>query len=236
MTLLTIALAPVFILLLYIYFRDKYDKEPIGLLLKGLFFGALITVPIVFMEGFFSAFGKNLTGVIGVAYKSFVVAGFTEELFKYMAVMFVFWRHKAFDERFDGIVYAAFVSLGFAAVENILYVFEHGTGTGILRALTAVPGHLLFGVTMGYYIGLARFMPEKKNKLLFRALFIPIFLHGFYNFMLFSGHPLMLILFIPFIIYLWRTGLKKMRSLSFPHEQFIQDMERDEEDPPLQSN
>ena len=218
MILLTIALAPVFILLLYIYFRDKYEKEPVGLLLKGLFLGALVTIPIIFVEGAFTAIGRNLTGILGVAYKSFVVAGFTEEFFKFLAVMFLFWRHRAFTERFDGIVYAAFVSLGFAAVENIFYVFEHGTGTGILRALTAVPAHLMFGVTMGYYIGLARFMPEKKNQLLLRSLYTPIFLHGFYDFMIFSQHPLMLLLFIPFIIYLWRTGLKKMRSLSLSQD------------------
>jgi RsiW-degrading membrane proteinase PrsW (M82 family) len=200
--------------LFYIYFRDKYNKEPIGLLIWGLIFGALTTVPILFVGGSLSTVGIALTGMANAAYRSFIVAAFTEELFKFLAVMILFWRHRAFDEKFDGIVYAAFVSLGFATVENVLYVLQHGAGTGILRALTAVPAHLLFGITMGYYIGLARFMPEKKGSLLLKALLLPIFLHGFYNFIIYSQLPLMLLIFVPFIIYLWRSGLKKMRLLS----------------------
>jgi len=218
MILLTLALAPVFILLVYVYFRDKYDKEPIGLLLKGLFLGALVTIPVVFVESGFSVLGKSLSGFAAAAYHGFVVAGFTEEMFKFLAVMFIFWRHKAFDEKFDGIVYAVFVSLGFAAVENILYVFEHGSGVGVLRALTAVPAHLLFGVAMGFYIGLARFLPDERNKLLLQALYMPMLLHGFYDFILFSNNSLMLLLFIPYIIYLWRSGLRRMRILSVAPE------------------
>lgn len=223
--LLTLALGPVIILLIYVYFRDKYEKEPVGLLLKGLLMGALITIPILFVGSGLGAFGQMFTGIADAAYRSFVVAAFTEELFKFLAVMLIFWRHKAFNERFDGIVYAVFVSLGFAAVENVLYVLEHGAGTGVLRALTAVPAHLLFGVAMGYYIGLAKFMPEKKNNLLLRALYIPIFLHGFYDFIIFSQHPLMLLLFLPFIYYLWRNGLKKMKALSIKPE--VLDIEND---------
>jgi protease PrsW len=216
MILLSIALIPVVVFLAYIYFRDKYEKEPIGLLLKGLLAGCLVTIPIVFVEQGLGALGSSLTGLGSSAYTSFVVAGFTEELFKFLAVMMVFWNRKEFNERFDGIVYAVFISLGFAAVENIMYVLDQGSAVGILRSLTAVPAHLLFGVTMGYYLGLSRFMPENRNYLLFNALAVPILLHGIYDFMILSQHPLGLALFIPFIIYLWRTGLKKMKLLSAP--------------------
>jgi RsiW-degrading membrane proteinase PrsW (M82 family) len=216
MVLLTIALIPVVVFLVYVYFRDKYEKEPIGLLLRGLLAGALVTIPIVFVEQGLSAAGSSITGLGSAAYTSFVVAGFTEELFKFLAVMIIFWRRKEFNERFDGIVYAVFISLGFAAVENIMYVLDQGSTVGIVRSLTAVPAHLLFGVTMGYYLGLSRFMSENRNYLLFNALAVPILLHGIYDFMILSQHPLGLWLFIPFIIYLWRTGLKKMKLLSAP--------------------
>jgi protease PrsW len=219
MTLLTIALAPVLIILVYIYFRDKYEKEPIGLLLKGLFAGILITVPIAFSEKILSFPVQQFSGLSNAAYQSFIIAGLTEESFKFLAVFLLFWRNREFNERFDGIVYAVFVSLGFAAVENIMYVFDSGMETGIIRALTAVPAHALFGITMGYYIGMAKFIPEQKPVLLVKALLYPIILHGIYNFLLLSAHPVLLLLFIPYLIYLWRGGSKKMKRLTAESKQ-----------------
>jgi len=86
--------------------------------------------------------------------------------------------------------------------------------TGIIRALTAVPAHAIFGITMGYYLGLAKFIPGEKRNLLLKAFFYPLILHGIYNFLLLSGHPVLLLLFIPYLIYLWRSGSKKMKQLS----------------------
>jgi protease PrsW len=214
MTLLTISLAPVLIILIYIYFRDKYEKEPIALLLLGLLAGALLTIPVGFIEWALMAPFQGENGMIDAGYKSFIVAAFTEESFKFIAVLLLFWRNREFNERFDGIVYAVFVSLGFAAVENIMYVFNYGMQTGIFRALTAVPAHALFGITMGYYIGLARFIPQQKRLLLVRAILYPIILHGLYNYLIFSENPILLVLFIPYLIYLWRSGSKKMKKLS----------------------
>ena len=96
-------------------------------------------------------------GLASAGYTAFVVAGFTEELMKYLAFYFFFWQERNFNEKFDGIIYAVYISLGFAAVENILYVFSGGMGVGFVRAFTAVPAHALFGISMGYYFGLARF-------------------------------------------------------------------------------
>jgi len=211
---LSIALAPVLIILVYIYFRDKYEKEPLGLLLTGLIAGALITVPIVLVEKFLVIPVESISGLTSAAYHAFIIAALTEEGFKFIALLLIFWRHREFDERFDGIVYAVFVSLGFAAVENILYVYASGMETGIMRALTAVPAHALFGITMGYYLGLARFMPGEKRILLLKAFFYPLILHGIYNFLLLSGHPVLLLLFIPYLVYLWRSGSKKMKQFS----------------------
>jgi protease PrsW len=214
MTLLTISLAPVLIILIYIYFRDKYEKEPIALLLLGLMAGALLTIPIGFVEWALMSPFQGTGGMIDAGYKSFIVAALSEESFKFIAVLLLFWRNREFNERFDGIVYAVFVSLGFAAVENIMYVFNYGLQTGIFRALTAVPAHALFGITMGYYISLARFIPQQKRPLLVRAILYPIILHGLYNYMIFSENPILLLLFIPYLVYLWRSGSKKMKKLS----------------------
>jgi RsiW-degrading membrane proteinase PrsW (M82 family) len=212
MTLLTISLAPVLVILVYIYFRDKYEKEPIGMLLKGLIAGVLITIPIIIFERTFSLLAE--TGLYSAAYDSFIVAALTEESLKFLAVYLLIWRSREFNERFDGIVYAVFVSLGFAAVENVLYVFDSGMQTGILRALTAVPAHALFGITMGFYLGLARFIPDQRKKLLFKAFLYPIIIHGIYDFLILSGHPVLLILFIPYLIFLWIYGSKKLNRLS----------------------
>lgn len=214
MTLLTIALAPVLIILVYIYFRDKYEKEPVKFLLRGLLGGIIITLPVVLVEKALSIPGGGLAGLTHAAWRSFVVAALTEEGFKFLAVYLLFWKSREFDERFDGIVYAVFVSLGFAAIENILYVFQSGMQTGIIRALTAVPAHAVFGITMGYYLGLAKFIPAQKTGLLFKAIFYPIVLHGIYNFMLLSSHPLLLLLFIPYLIFMWRAASKKLKKLS----------------------
>ena len=124
------------------------------------------------------------------------------------------WANKNFNERFDGIVYAVFISLGFALVENIMYVIQGGASVGLIRALTAVPAHALFGVVMGYYIGIARFSGVHRADYIIRALMWPIILHGFYDYCLMSGKPILMLLFIPFLGYLWISGFRKMKEIS----------------------
>ncbi len=213
---LLIALAPVFIILFYVYFRDKYEKEPLGLLIKALIGGIIITIPIYFIEIGLSNFGAAKWDSSSlVLWSAFVVAAGTEEVFKFIALFILIWANRNFNERFDGIVYAVFVSLGFALVENVLYVVQGGIEVGWMRAITAVPAHALFGVTMGYYFGLARFAKDgMRSSHLIRALLWPIILHGFYDYILMSEIPLLLLGFIPFIIYLWIQGFKKMKKLS----------------------
>jgi RsiW-degrading membrane proteinase PrsW (M82 family) len=98
--------------------------------------------------------------------------------------MIFIWRDKNFDEYFDGIVYATFIGLGFACIENIEYVFMYGFGAGVSRALFAVPGHFLFGVLMGYFLSLAKFTPEKRKKYIFLGLLFAIIAHGLYDWLL----------------------------------------------------
>jgi protease PrsW len=215
MYLLLLALAPAFVIMIYVYLRDKYEKEPINLILKGILLGAIIIFPVGLVENYILAFGKNFEPIPKAAWDGFIAAGATEEAFKYFMVFILIWRNRNFNEKFDGIVYAVSVSLGFATVENLFYVFsENSMQVGLLRAFTAVPGHAIFGVVMGFYLGLARFSERGKGKWLLRAFLVPWLLHGIYDFMIMSGHPLLILAFIPFLIFMYRIGLKRMREFN----------------------
>lgn len=212
MDLLALSLAPVAIIIAYIYFRDKYEKEPLGLVLRGLVSGAILLFPVAMIETGMSRLSVGWEPVTRALYLGFGVAGATEEFFKFLVVCLLFFHNRNFNERYDGIVYAVAVSLGFAAVENIFYVFRGGMQVGLLRAFTAVPAHAFFGVIMGYYFGLARFVPGFRKKYLAGAFLMPWFLHGLYDFILFSQNPWLLLAFVPLMLILWRVGLKKMNQ------------------------
>lgn len=212
--LLVIALIPVIALGLAVYYTDRFDREPLKLLLKLFILGALAVVPIVYIERFLTSL-NIFSGVAAAFFTAFIVAGFTEEFFKREVVLFTAYRHSAFDEKLDGIVYAVFASLGFAMVENIMYVVVNFTANpyvGLSRGLFSVPAHVLLGVTMGYYLSLAKFSadPKLEKTNLRKALFVPLILHGFFDFILMSEIPILLTAFIPYVIYLWITNLRKL--------------------------
>ncbi len=213
MNLIILALAPVFIIAGYIYFRDKYEKEPLRLLLLALLFGALTVLPVSFVEAFLATFA-SFGNLLDAAWDAFVVAAFTEELFKFLALYLLIWKSPEFNEKFDGIVYAVFVSLGFAGIENILYVTGNGIETGIMRAITAVPAHAIFGITMGFYFGLAKFYEKERKQFRTKALVYPIILHGIYDFILMTGLAWLTIVFFAFVAYLYISGLKRVKHLS----------------------
>lgn len=213
-TLLFISLAPVFIIAFYIYSRDKYEKEPVIILLRALLIGVLIAIPVALIERFLMSFSLGMEGLTYAAYTSFAVAGLTEEGMKFLALYIFFWRNKNFNERFDGIVYAVFIALGFAAVENIIYVFSGGFAVGLVRALTAVPAHALFGIVMGYYFGFAKYKPSYRTGYLLMAFFLPFAFHGLYDFLLMGNSSLLLTAFIPLFIFFWISGFRKLDSAS----------------------
>ena len=212
--LLFISLAPIFIIAFYIYSRDIYEKEPISYLLKALSIGAIIVLPVVFIEKQLSVHAEKLEGISNAAWIAFIVAGLTEEGMKYLAFLLFFWKSSNFNERFDGIVYAVYISLGFAGIENILYVFSGGYSVGIVRALTAVPAHALFGVVIGYYFGLAKFYPKFRGVYLILAFFLPFVFHGLYDFLLMANSTFFLSIFIPLFIYFWIIGFRKISIAS----------------------
>lgn len=213
------AVGPALALLLYFYLRDKYEKEPFKLLAAAFLLGVLIVVPALIIEVLISPRNSIFTSIMSrwltVGYTSFIVAGLVEEGLKYLAFSVFIYKKQQFNEMYDGIIYAVFVSLGFATIENIVYVINQGFAVALTRALTAVPAHALFGATMGYYFGRAKFGgPHGKSALLSLALFVPVILHGIYDFILLSQNLLILLLFIPYIVILWIRVLKQIKQLS----------------------
>ena len=179
-----IAVLPVVLLMIYIYRQDKYQKEPIKSLAKA-FIGGMIAIPldILIVSGINAALGH--TGIANtVFFSAFLEAGIPEELSKFLIFMIFIWNDRNFDEYFDGIVYATFIGLGFACVENIGYVFSYGFQTGVVRALLSVPGHFLFGVVLGYFLSLAKFHPEKRGTYLLSGLLLAMLAHGLFDWLL----------------------------------------------------
>jgi len=218
-----ISVLPVVILLGYIYIKDKNEREPLGLLLKAFFSGVLVVVVILlwsFVEGVagfsLTAFAEN-----SAVLKSFFQAAIPEEGLKLLFLYLLIWKNKEFNEHFDGIVYAVFVSMGFACVENIMYVYEGGFETGVARALLSVPGHFLFAVIMGYFFSRARFTPSKRKYLMAMAFICPVLAHGLYDTLCFAMEmygestgmaSVLIVLFIAFDIKLWQIGLRAIRT------------------------
>ncbi len=212
--LLVVAIAPTMVLLSFLYIRDKYEKEPLALLAKAFLFGCLSVVPVIVMELQLTKLNP-FTGLAGTAFDAFVVAGLVEELFKLGAVYLAVYRSPHFNEPYDGVIYAASASLGFATIENIGYVFSHGLGTGISRAVLAVPGHALWGIAMGFYMGAAKFAPaQRRPRLWLLSFVIPVVLHGAYDLIAYNMNTILSILMYPLVAYLWVTGLRQIDRAS----------------------
>lgn len=187
MNLLLLAIAPIGIIILYVYLKDKYDKEPKGLLLASFVLGAVVSIVITTIIYFGLEIVLPLKDEFSVPQqfvKAFLVVALTEEFSKYIIVRFFAQPKNAFNEPFDGIMYAVMVSMGFAATENVFYVLESGYVTGLLRAFTAVPAHATFGILMGYFMGKAKFS-KNRIQLNLLGLLLAVTFHGFYDFFLF---------------------------------------------------
>ena len=172
------------------YYVNKYDanKEPVRMLVKLFIYGTIIVLPCFFMElNLITAvdmmrFNPNISFFIS----NYIVIALSEELWKWVALFLASYHSKYFDEFYDGIVYGAFVALGFACIENIAYVFSYGFETGLARAFLAVPSHVCNGIIMGYFLSLAKKCAKKKNKLgqigyLVLSFVVPTIVHGTYD-------------------------------------------------------
>ena len=239
------ALLPAVALCIYVFLKDRVEKEPVGLLLGLFLLGAVSCFPAIFLElafsGLFGGIGEsaeNAQGIaryLSVAWENFVGVALVEEACKWVILYLVTRNSKHFDSLFDGIVYAVFVSLGFAALENVLYAFGFGMGTTLTRAFTSIPGHMFFGVMMGYYyswwhaqkiaqnyerelrasgiIGGAR-SQFRPGTLLWRSLLYPVFLHGMYDFTCSMQTGWMILMFFAFLIILYVHSFRTVKEMS----------------------
>lgn len=187
MNLLIAALAPVLVIIFYINIKDKFEKEPKKLLIYNFLLGAVVSIlisTILYLLYDFTLPALDDYSISQQFFKAFFVVAFIEEFSKYIIVRYYSQPKKDFNEPFDGIIYAVMVSMGFAAIENIMYVFQGGLQTALLRAFTAVPAHAMFGVLMGYFMGKAKFSNNKVKWNLI-GLLTAILFHGAYDFFLF---------------------------------------------------
>lgn len=183
LTLLALALAPGTAIIIYIYLKDRHEKEPLHLLVISFFYGVLSTLLTLAIS--FPLNALVLTqedDVVSQFFNAFMKVALVEEFCKFAFVRFILFRNKNFNEPFDGIVYSVMVSMGFATLENIIYVYQYGFVTAILRMFTAVPAHATFGILMGYFLGLAKFSKTRNVLLTITGLLVATVFHGAYDY------------------------------------------------------
>ncbi len=211
------ALLPAAFLLHYIYCHDTVEPEPPGLLFLLLLSGVVAALLASVLEGLgewilkrFLYQGDPLYTVL----LAFLVVAVIEEGVKFFFLKNATWNHPSFNYRFDGVVYSAFVSLGFAAFENLYYIFGYGLSVALPRAVLAIPGHLSFSVFMGMYYGRARLRENRGHHIsalfsLWAGYLIAVFLHGFYDACAMSGTAFATGTFLVFVFLMfagaWRT-------------------------------
>ncbi len=184
--LLAAATLPSMAIAYWIYLQDEHEKEPKKMLLWAFLCGCASTIPAIIGQTFFKNL-ENPDNLFQTAIFAFGVVAVSEELSKYLFLRRFIYPQKDFNEPIDGIIYGVMVGLGFATLENVLYVFNadgHGFSTALGRAFTAVPAHASFGALMGAYVGLAKFFPEKRAIYMLIGLGLAIFFHGAYDFFL----------------------------------------------------
>jgi|TARA_B110000263_G_C15223090_1_gene470910 RsiW-degrading membrane proteinase PrsW (M82 family) len=175
------ATIPPLLILLFIYRNDLYEAEPHKLLLKTFFIGFIITIPMVIIELITADIFKNI-----LMYSVFGIA-LVEEGIKYLTLIYYNYPKKDFNEPYDGIIYSVVLTMGFALVENIIYVvgYDSGGDVALLRMISSIPLHATCGIVMGYFLGKSKIENKNKKQNMSLAIIIPIIIHGFYNYFIF---------------------------------------------------
>jgi RsiW-degrading membrane proteinase PrsW (M82 family) len=187
--------------------KDKYETEPLSLVVKVYIFGVLLVFPVMVLQ-----FGFKEELNIPLFADAYLTSGLLEEFLKWFLIFYGAYLHEEFNEPYDGIVYAAALSLGFASLENIFYLYTFGIEEALVRALLPVSGHALFGVIMGFYLGKAKFSSGRKKVIyLVLSLLFPVLLHGTFNFLLLSSTKYIFFYMFPFMIFLWWFALRKVK-------------------------
>lgn len=207
-SLVTAAVAPGLALLAYFYLKDRYDSEPVHMVIRMFMLGVLLVFPtMVLQRGFILGTGEN------EFLFAFAISGGVEEFLKWFVIYNIIYTHAVFDEPYDGIVYCVAISLGFATLENVIYALVHRPSfSGLLfRAFLPVSGHALFGVIMGYYLGQAKFIRERERKYLWLSLLLPIVWHGAFDYILLVLKAYWIWAILPLMSYLWGKSLWKVQ-------------------------
>ena len=226
--LIAAAVIPAIVLLVKVYRADRLEREPPALMLSLVLYGILSTGFALVAERVGTALLNRYLGEGTVLYNVllyFVVVACSEEGFKYLLLRKRTWRSPAFNCQFDGVVYAVFVSLGFALWENIGYVIRYGLGTACVRAVTAVPGHACFGVFMGAWYGIAKRgdnwgRPGMSRMCRWLAFLLPAFLHGCYDYVATMESVHYGWIFVVFVAVMFLLALLVVRNLS-RHDRYI---------------
>jgi RsiW-degrading membrane proteinase PrsW (M82 family) len=219
---LFITIAPALALIIYFYNKDKYKKEPLALLLAAFLGGFIIVLFAIVIENILLIFLIPIGNFfLKIFLKAFLVAALIEEGLKFIVFKYLIYNHNEFDEPYDGIMYAVMISLGFATLENIIYLlsayFETGffgmMNLGIMRGIFAIPIHAFCGVIMGYHLGLAKFARNQVSQELYiyKALWFAFLAHGLYDFFLFTRTWLGLIFMLILFIFCWCFSVKAVK-------------------------
>lgn len=216
------ALVPAIVLLIFVYRHDKVEKEPASLLLKLLLLGGGASVVFALVGESILQGGLNALvapysqEILYNLLLAFVVVACVEEGGKLLFLKLLSWNSPHFNYVFDAVVYSAFVSLGFAAIENVKYVFAYGLEVALARAITAVPAHLSFSILMGVFYGRAKLCQvcekrvlERKNLAL--AYLVPVFFHGTYDACCMIQNGVTVWLFLVFVIVMYVLVFRLLR-------------------------
>ncbi len=222
--LITAAVVPAVLLLVYVYRKDKLEKEPRGLLFSLLLFGVLATFIAMgaetlgghILDKFVDSYSQTTLYNI---WMYFVIVAGAEEGSKYLLLRLKTWKSPHFNCQFDGVIYAVFIALGFAIWENINYVLMFGLNVALVRAVTAIPGHACFGVFMGAWYGAARRyanMGETGKSRLCRwlAFLLPALAHGAYDYIASLPQEGSAWIFVVFILAMFCAAFVLVRRLS----------------------
>ena len=216
--LMALAIIPGVVLVIYVYRKDKVEKEPLNLILKIIFLGILSCLAAGFIEqAEMSVLPEYQQGTVQYAVQTaFLVAALVEETVKYLAMRIGSWNYKGFNYRFDGIVYGVSSAVGFAIYENINYVAMYGFETGMVRAVTAIPLHAFCGVFMGVFYSYSKravILGKSPAGYTFLALLVPILIHGTYDALAFMGEAGTMPLLV-FVVLLYIAAIRTINKMS----------------------
>ncbi|WP_270179079.1 glutamic-type intramembrane protease PrsW [Alkalihalobacillus sp. CinArs1] len=220
---ITAGIAPGIALLCFFYLKHhQYESEPIRPVVRSFVFGAMLVFPVMVIQHGFKV-EQFLQSPFS---QSYIMSGLLEEFLKWFIFYFTVYIHLEFSDFYDGIVYGVAISLGFASVENVFFLFAYGIQEAWWRALLPVSSHALFGVIMGSYLGRGKFsLQNKVLKWIILSLLIPVLFHGTYNYLILQFNTNMIYIMIPFMLVLWSIGLRKIKVADINQAKLMQTKE-----------